>query len=378
MHSVTKLPLIHAVALRLPRHHIRKACRCRAVRYIGKDRVMRAALNVATPTVGGAAAAQSGWTGKGVTIAVLDTGIYPHPDLTKPKNRIAAFRDFVNGRTKPYDDNGHGTHCAGDAAGNGYSSNGKYRGPAKDATLVGIKVLDSRGNGLTSTVIRGIGWCVANRRRYGIRVLSLSLGSPATAPPSRDPLCRAIRAAVRRGLVVVAAAGNSGPGGGTIQTPGISPEAITVGASNDRGTSNVRDDTVALFSSRGPARGGGVKPDLLAPGVNITSLRAPGSLLDRVLPTARRGRWYFTLTGSSMSTPITAGAAAQLLQKNRSLTPGQVKLLLQRHAASLGRAADIQGSGSVNVRFLASSSRTRSRAVRERILQMRSAVIRKK
>ncbi|TVY10336.1 S8 family peptidase [Paenibacillus cremeus] len=342
------LQMIRSVAVRLPEEGLRRACRLPQVRYIYKDRTKHALLHGATPAIGAAAAQRSGFTGKGIGIAVLDTGVYPHPDLTRPRNRLAAFKDFVQGRVMPYDDNGHGTHCAGDAAGNGLLSKGKYRGPAPEAEVIGVKVLDASGNGSDSMIIRGIQWCLQHRRRYGIRVLSLSFGGPAASSSARDPLCQAVTRAVRKGLVVVTVAGNTGPRRGTITTPGVSPLALTVGAADVHGT------TVPSFSGRGPAKGGGTKPDLVAPGVGITSLRAPGSVLDRMLPSARVGRRYFTLSGTSMAAPITAGAAAQLLQRFPKLTPAGVKRALKRHAIRLrrGYGKNVQGSGLLNMRFL--------------------------
>ena len=162
--------------------------------------------------------------GKGVTVAVVDTGIFAHPDFTVPENRIAAFVDLVNNRKDPYDDNGHGTHVAGIVAGNGSRSNGLYQGIAPAARLVGVKVLDAYGSGVLSNVIRGIQWCVRQKERLDIRVINLSLGAPAQDSFRDDPLCQAVQAAWQRGIVVCVAAGNDGPAAGTIATPGIRPE----------------------------------------------------------------------------------------------------------------------------------------------------------
>ncbi|MCZ8514059.1 S8 family peptidase [Paenibacillus filicis] len=350
--SPVHLPLIRSVAVTVPREAISKLYRCKHVYRVFPDRKRRMLLDIATPAIGASAAQAAGLTGRGVGIAIIDTGVYPHPDLTRPANRIAAFKDFVGGRTKAYDDNGHGTHCAGDAAGNGFSSGGRYRGPAPQARIIGVKVLDAQGTGYDSTIIRGIDWCIRNRKRYGIRIASLSLGGPAPGSCGQDPLCQAVNRAVRRGLVIVAAAGNEGPRPGTISSPGTSPLAITAGAADDRRSVRPLAERVAGFSSRGPAKGGAMKPDLVAPGVGIVSLRVPGSVLDRLLPSARRGRRYFALSGTSMATPLTAGAAAQLLQRYPGLTPAGVKRLLKRHAIRLGRPMNAQGSGLLNMRFL--------------------------
>ncbi|MFB9328206.1 S8 family peptidase [Paenibacillus aurantiacus] len=330
-----------------------KLCRCKGVENVYLDRKRTATLYVASPSIGATQARkQRGLSGKGVNIAIVDTGVYPHPDLIRPYNRIVAFKDFVNGRKRPYDDNGHGTHLAGDAAGNGWASKGKYVGAAPESGIVGVKVLNANGDGYDSTIIEGIAWCIANRKRYGIRIISLSLGGLAIGTCQDDLLCQAVERAVRAGITVVVAAGNNGPGRGTIESPGNSPSAITVGAVDDRRTIVQADDRISWFSSRGPAKGGLRKPDLVAPGESITSLRAPGSVLDRELAHQRVGKQYFYLTGTSISTPLVAGAAALLLQRYPKLSPGQVKASLKRRAFRLGYSRGAIGSGEVNVRFL--------------------------
>ncbi|WP_379133859.1 S8 family peptidase [Paenibacillus sp. sgz500958] len=350
---IHRLPLLNSVSSKVSVKCLEKLCGCGEVSRIYLDGKKKTSLNIATPSIGSTLIQRKrGLTGKGINIAVLDTGVYPHPDLTKPVNRIIAFKDFINHRKRPYDDNGHGTHIAGDAAGNGRSSKGKYKGPAPEAGIVAVKVLDSEGSGYDSTIIKGIEWCIANRKRLNLRILSMSFGGPALSSCKDDLLCQAVEKAVRAGLTVVIAAGNSGPERGTIESPGISPSAITVGAVDDRRTIVQKDDRITWFSSRGPAPGGLTKPDLTAPGELITSLRAPGSRLDRTLPYLRVGKSYFLLTGTSISTPLVSGAAAQLLQCNPSLTPSQVKSRLKRNAFRLRLGANIGGSGEVNMRFL--------------------------
>lgn len=316
------------------------------VRYITEDYTVHALLDVASPTVG----APQLWTedlrGTGVTVAIVDTGCWPHPDLVRPKERIVAFHDLVGRRATPYDDNGHGTHCAGDAAGNGGSSRGKYRGPAPDAQLVAVKAMDRGGSGSASAILEGIDWVVENRTRLGVRVLSLSLGAPVQGPPSGDPLVGAAEAAWRAGIVVCAAAGNDGPSPRSVASPGVAPSVITVGASDDRGTPSPDDDAVAYFSSRGPTPDGRPKPDVVAPGVGITSLRAPRSALAGRAAGSPPG--YLTLSGTSMATPLTAGVVAQLLQAVPDATPDEVKKALTSTARDLGADADAQGAGLID------------------------------
>ncbi|MBD1380670.1 S8 family peptidase [Metabacillus arenae] len=318
---------------------------CSHIKKIYYDRKVTALLDAATPSTHSDQLIQSGLTGKDVTIAVIDTGIYPHSDL---KERIIAFKDFINNKTDPYDDNGHGTHCAGDAAGNGISSGGKYQGPAPEANLVGVKVLDKMGSGSLSTVIAGIEWCIQNQSHYNIDILSLSLGASAQQSFEDDPVVKAVEKAWDKGLVVCAAAGNSGPSKETIGSPGISPKIITVGAADDLNTIDRSDDIAADFSSRGPTIDGLTKPDLLTPGVNIISLRAPNSFLDKTNAKGRVDANYFSLSGTSMATPICAGIVAQLLQKEPNLSPDQVKQRLASACDDLGLPPNVQGNGYLN------------------------------
>lgn len=348
-----ELPLINAFATRVNARTLESLVRYDHVGKVWYDRKVTAVLDLASPTVQAPPLWNSGLTGQGVVVAVVDTGIFAHPDLA---GRIAAFKDLVNQKTIPYDDNGHGTHVAGDIASNGSQSNFMYRGPAPEAGLVGVKVLDKNGSGTLSAVIEGIQWCVDNRETLGIRVLNLSLGSEATEPYTGDPLCQAVEKAWDAGIVVCAAAGNEGPEPGTISSPGIHPGIITVGASNDMNTTGTGDDQVAAFSSRGPTIDGLVKPDVLAPGVDIVSLRAPGSMLDKQNKEFRTGTWYFTLSGTSMATPVCAGVVAQILQANSSLTPDQVKARLVETASKLGNLdPNTQGAGVINAQEAASA-----------------------
>jgi serine protease AprX len=314
------------------------------------DHPVKALLDTATPTIGAIAVKnQFGVTGEGVTIAILDTGIYPHPDLTKPRNRIIAFKDFVNSGTTPYDDHGHGTHVAGDAAGNGYTSGGTYKGPAPEANLVGVKVLDGNGGGSISTVIAGIDWTIENKDLYKIRIMNLSLGAIPYASFINDPMAQAVRRAWRKGIVVFAAAGNTGPTG-TINTPGFDPLIITIGAMQNQETIKRGDDFYANYTSRGPTVNGFKKPDLAAPGSNITSLYAPNSTLAHLYPENRVGTRYFVLSGTSMATPICAGACALLLQAYPNLAPDRVKALLMESAQF--KAANIPGYIDISRTFL--------------------------
>lgn len=233
-----------------------------------------------------------GVTGQGVVVAVIDSGISGHAALN---NKVIASVSKVTGDPSVADAFGHGTHVAGIIAGNpgaALTATTLYNGGiAPGAQLVNVRVLGANGTGLTSDVIAGIEWAIANRSTYNIRVINLSLGHPVTEPSATDPLCQALSKAVQAGMVVVASAGNAGksadgrPVLGSITSPGNSPLAITVGALNTFGTVNRADDAVTTYSSRGPTRFDlAVKPDLVAPGNKIVSLEAKNSYLAATLP----------------------------------------------------------------------------------------------
>ena len=267
---------------------------------------------------------QEGLDGSGVRIAIVDTGIdTAHPDF---QGRIAEVGDLTG--EGPEDHHGHGTHCAGIAAGAGAASGGKYRGAAPKATIYAAKVLRSDGQGMMSDVMAGIEWAVER----GVQVISLSLGGPGPCDGS-DALCETCDAAWERGIVVVAAGGNEGPSPYTVGSPGCAKNVITIGAVNSQ-------DRVAGFSSRGPTSDGRVKPDVAFPGVDIVSARAAGTSLGHVVD-----QYYTSASGTSMATPHAAGVCALLLQAEPKLTPGQVKTRLLSTAVDLHTSPYAQGSG---------------------------------
>jgi len=305
-----------------------------------------------------------GVDGSGIGIAVVDSGIAPHSALAGP----AASVSFVTGDPQVTDAYGHGTHVAGIIAGGASAANGvapEYAGGiAPGAQLVNVRVLGADGTGLTSDVIAGLEWVVANRTRYNIRVINLSVGHAATEACSTDPLCEAVNQAVQAGIVVVVSAGNAGsaPDGrlvqGGISSPGNSPYAITVGALNTWGTVDRSDDTVAAFSSRGPTEYDlTVKPDVAAPGLRILSLEASGTFLPTIYPSIHAAgagnNSYMYLSGTSMAAPMVSGGVALLLEGSPSLTPAQVKFALQS-GATYSNGGGLMGAGAGSVNFWAS------------------------
>lgn len=358
----------------LPNGQLKRLANHPGVRSIHYDRPTGGEMNRAAVTVGARWVQYlMGYDGAGVGVAVIDSGITAwHDDLTytgaSPQvrtvngQRVAAFVDFVNGRTSPYDDHGHGTHVSGIIAGNGRDSWGTRAGIAPAAHLVGLKVLDHQARGVISDVIAALEFAITNRAEYNIRVINLSVGAAVTESYKTDPLTLATKQAVDAGIVVVTAAGNLGRNVqgqtqyGAITAPGNAPWVLTVGAYSHEGTVWRFDDKVAGYSSRGPTALDFVaKPDVLAPGTGIVSLSDPTStlygtksdqLLSGTLPVGYKP--YLSLSGTSMASPMVAGTVALMLQANPSLTPNLVKAILQYTAQTYNYDAMTQGGGFLN------------------------------
>lgn len=274
-----------------------------------------------------------GYYGEGVGVAVLDTGIFLHQDFEK---RVVCFRDYINGRTRPYDDNGHGTHIAGIIGGNGSASGGRYMGIAPKAHFVVIKILDQKGNGNTENVVDSIQWLVAEKLKYKIRIINISIGMVLEAESSeRRRLLQAVDYAWDNGIVVVAAAGNNGPRENSVTVPGISRKIITVGCCDDTkeqiGVSRLKPD----YSGQGPTEHCIVKPELVVPGTNIISCSITGD--------------YVKKSGTSMAAPIVSGCVAILFSKYSGFSPAEVKLRLYERALDLGMSPSKQGWGMVDI-----------------------------
>jgi serine protease AprX len=316
----------------------------------------------------------STWTGRGVGVAIIDSGLEMSSEF---EGRLTAFYDFTRGgiQTYAYDDYGHGTHIASTIGGSGsLSYDREYRGLAPRVSLVVMKVLDKNGAGYTSDVIRAIDFAVANRRALRIDVINLSLGHPIYEPAGSDPLVQAVERAVRAGLIVVTAAGNYGknpdtglPGYGGISSPGNAPSAITVGALKTQDTASRGDDTIADYSSRGPTwYDGVVKPDIVAPGHNIMAVAAKNGTFYKTYPQLKAPDGdYILMSGTSMATAVTTGVIALMLEANRaandypvnpSLTQNAVKAMLQyssvgvRNPQGVEYDALTEGAGAINAK----------------------------
>lgn len=268
---------------------------------------------------------RKGILGTGVGVAIIDTGCYPHLDFLIGKRRVTKFVDFVGSRQVMYDDNGHGTFVAGVLAGSGLGSAGLYRGIAPDCNLFILKALNNEGQTQAITVLDAMQWVFENRHKFNIKVVCMSFGSTPLA--RNDPLSIGAASLWDAGITVVSAAGNDGPKAGSVKSPASCSKIITVGCADTTGG----EEKVADFSSRGPIFDI-VKPDIIAPGVNITSL-------------SNSPKMFTQMSGTSVSAPFVAGVVALLLQENPFLTPNQVKSIIMYSAKRLPFSPNDCGMG---------------------------------
>ncbi len=279
--------------------------------------------------------------GRGITVAMLDTGVAFHPDFD---NRIIAFRDFVHGKKRLYDDSGHGTHVAGCLCGSGLISSGKYRGIAPACRLVVGKVLDENGDGVIENMAQGIIWVLDHQREYDIRILNISIGMGENTEKERmNHLLALVDEAWQSGLIVVCAAGNMGPDAMTISPLGARREVITVGC-HEGGYFGDRKQLCENYSGRGPSPYALKKPDIVAPGTDIVSCNA------RVRKAGRFYRdGYIAKSGTSMATPVVSGGLALFLQKYPFYSNEQAKQKLLYTAKDLNEPWNKQGWGMIQI-----------------------------
>lgn len=354
------LPLVNGLVASLDGNGIINLSNQPDVLYISKDRPVSLLMDSAAPAVNAPVAWKSSYTGSGVGVAVIDSGVNKHKDLDGTgwfaSSRVAYNQSFLStGSTA--DQYGHGTHIAGLIAGNGASSTGSqysqtFKGIAPDAKILNLRVLDAKGAGTDSSVIAAIQTAIALKPIYNIRVINLSLGRGVYESYKHDPLCQAVERAWKAGIVVVVAAGNDGRylptnGYGTINSPGNDPYVITVGAMKTMDTLSRADDQIASYSSKGPTLIDHIaKPDVVAPGNLLVSTEIPGVTLEQTEPanlvpysfyvfggSSAPSTSYFTLSGTSMATGVVSGMVADLLDAYPSLTPDQVKARLMKSAS---------------------------------------------
>src|SRR4029077_1375861 len=280
---------------------------------------------------------KSGYTGQGVDVALIDTGVSPVAGLSAPGKVVNGpdlSLESQNPSLQYLDTNGHGTFMAGLIAGNDAQPGG-YRGVAPGARILSVKVGDADGGVDVSQVIAAIDWVVQHRydNAMNIRVINLSYGTNSTQAYTVDPLAYAVEQAWKAGIVVVAAAGNSGYQRGAsaqgLADPAYDPEILAVGAADTMGTGTSSNDQVASFSANAASCSKDCRaPDLVAPGTHMQGLRVPGSYIDQNNPAGVLGDSYFRGSGTSEATAFVSGAVALLLQKYPDLTPDQVKAML--------------------------------------------------
>ncbi|MGA5143328.1 S8 family peptidase [Streptomyces azureus] len=318
------------------------------ISHVWLDGVRKASLDKSVPQIGAPAAWAKGYDGKGVKVAVLDTGVdATHPDL---KGQVIAAKNFGSAATTG-DRQGHGTHVASTIAGTGAKSNGKYKGVAPGAKILNGKVLNDKGEGDDSGILAGMEWAAAQ----GADIVNLSLGGGDT--PGVDPLEATVnRLSEQKGILFAIAAGNEGEADPkTVGSPGSAANALTVGAVDG-------NDKLADFSSRGPTVDGAIKPDVTAPGVDITAASAKGSAIAKEYGEKPAG--YVTISGTSMATPHVAGAAALLKQQHPDWTFHELKSVLVGSAKGGDYSPYKQGSGRIQV----------DRAIRQTVVAETSSV----
>jgi serine protease AprX len=352
------LSLINAFAARLTAQSVLDLAAIPSVKWISPDAVLEDSVceacvdtaNLASAFIGTIGADRL-WNeepylqGQGITVAVVDSGIARHPDLDKDGDHWRPDRVIARS-AGPGDHLGHGTHVAGIIAGNGWQSDGAYIGVAPEANLADVRVSRFRGGAKTSEVIGGLQWVFDHKDEFNIRVVNLSLNSDLPESYHTSPLDAALEILWFNGIVVVVSAGNLGGDSG-LYPPANDPFVITAGAFDDQGTVDLADDHLTSYSAPGITQEGFTKPDIFAPGDNIVSLMTkPSSLLGRLHPDHKVGRYYFRMSGTSMASAVVAGAAALLLQDEPGLNPDQVKFRLMATARPLG---DSPGAGALDI-----------------------------
>ena len=296
-----------------------------------------------------------GYTGRGIGVAVIDTGIRGDMADFRTSQTDAASRVIANAVVNPAASNGndtfgHGTHIAGLVAGNGTNRPasdplfGKYAGAAPDANLISVKIDDGHGGATVLDVIDGLQFVVDHHRSLGIRIVNLSLSSTVAESHLTDPLDAAVESAWLNGLVVVVAAGNRGAEAGAVSyAPANDPWVITIGAVEDQGTKHIEDDRLTPWSSRGTTQDGHVKPDVLAPGSRLVSTIPAGSDYTSLCPTCLVDGGYFRVGGTSMAAGVASGAVATILQAHPDWTPDQVKGALIRRTRAVENQSTADG-----------------------------------
>ncbi|MDQ3943698.1 MAG: S8 family peptidase, partial [Actinomycetota bacterium] len=351
-----KLPIVDGFAATIPTAQLASLRAAPGVKNVTLNRSVKlsgqygensgVASAVYTDAVRASLAWSKGYTGDGVGVALIDTGVNATGDLV---GKVRHAEDFTPEQNN-IDSFGHGTFVAGLIAGQGTASDGGVKGVAPGAHLISVKIAGADGSTDLLRLLAALEWVATFKDVHGIRVVNLSLGTQSDQSYRSDPLNLAVERVWNSGIAVVVAAGNQGSTPGGISKPGDDPLVITVGAADDRTTPATRDDALATFSSVGPTAADGLaKPDLVASGKSVVSTRATGSTIDTAHPEARIGGSYFKGSGTSFSAPLVAGAAALVIDRTWSLSPNQVKHRLMSTARPLdGADPAAQGAGELD------------------------------
>ena len=334
---VERFPFINAVCVKISGENLANISSNNSVKYIASTTKVASCVNVAKRIVGCDKLFQKNTSN--FSIAVIDTGIYPHLDFVLGRNKIRAFHDVINGRLKPYDDNGHGTFVAGLICSSGLVSSGKYAGIDPNIDIVSVKALDENGETNSINILKAMQWIYDNRLNYNIKIVCMSFGSVVLN--SNDPLIQGAESLWSAGIVVCSAGGNSGPDESSVKSPGASSKIITVGAMDDcrtNGEFNSKNFSVAEFSSRGPILNH-FKPDCVVSGVEVVS--ACNYFINK--------KFYSSMSGTSVSTPIVAGVCSHILKKYKSYQPNQVKKYILNHCNKISGERNKEGFGWLNI-----------------------------
>ena len=364
--TVTRdLPIAHAIAVTIPARAISSLATLSTIRTISLDAKIHMLgapdpnkiRSVYTKSVNADKMWSSGYSGSGVGVALVDTGVASVPDLaghvipvtTDPLGLTSAPCANFSGESNCNDSYGHGTFIAGIIAGSGVSSNGAYAGMAPGVNLISVKIAGANGTTDVSNVLAALQWVVSFKNRYNIKVLNLSLGTNGVQSYRTDPFDYAVEQAWQAGITVVVSAGNAGPNPGTISKPADDPFVVTVGAVDDNGTQGLGDDFLPDFSARGPTASDGLtKPDVVAPGTHIVSLRSPGSTIDQNFP--HMDAYYHKGSGTSQAAGVVSGAVALLLQSRPTWSPDRVKFALTSTARNVASTnPNDVGAGEIDV-----------------------------
>ena len=324
-------PFINAFGISLNCANIFKIAKLNVVKFVSSNTKVYSLLNVSRKVMNVENVENKS---ADFSIVVIDTGIYPHLDFLMPNNKIIYFKDFINEKSRIYDDNGHGTFVAGILCNNSIVSDRKYVGVDNKSKIIILKALDKNGETSANIILKAMQWVYDNKKKYNIKIVNMSFGS---LPINKnDPLMLGAEVLWDSGITVVCAAGNSGPENQTIKSPGYSSKIITVGGLNDNrdsfGNYKREDFEIASFSSRGPA-GYFFKPDVIAPAVNITGA------------SNKKDSFYTVMSGTSVATPMIAGVCCLILSKYPQLSPDQLKIRLLRNCKQITNNKNFEGFG---------------------------------